>query len=239
MKATETCKKMIKKYEGCRLKSYKCQAGIYTIGYGHTKGVQPNQKITQEQAEEFFENDIINFEKYVEELQLRFGYHFNQNQFDALVSFFFNLGKNGTKLTNFGKRTIDTVGNKMLEYCKFRNSKGEYEVSKGLMKRRQEEHKLFFTDYEPTEGLTEVKESRHPTIRKAMYFSRQYSTGKKIRIQNVVALCSDNAITPISYLDNETVTFYGMYNKDVATQYLLVKTSTGKTGYIKNLYIDL
>ena len=78
---------LIKKYEGCSLKSYKCPANVLTIGYGHTSNVQPNQIINQEQANEMLVNDLVHFETLVNGLKLPI----NQNQFDAIISFCFNI----------------------------------------------------------------------------------------------------------------------------------------------------
>ena len=80
---------LIKKYEGCRLDAYKCPAGVWTIGYGHTGDVQPGQKITQAQAEAILRVDLEKFEKKVEKYYSR--YRWRQNEFDAMVSFAFNL----------------------------------------------------------------------------------------------------------------------------------------------------
>ena len=49
---------LIKKYEGLRLEAYKCPAGVWTIGYGHTKGVIKGMKISKEEAEEFLKQDV-------------------------------------------------------------------------------------------------------------------------------------------------------------------------------------
>ena len=80
---------LIKKYEGLRLKAYKCPAGVWTIGYGHTRGVQPGDRITPEQAEEYLREDLKDCEQDVMDLVEVF---INQNQFDALVSFVYNVG---------------------------------------------------------------------------------------------------------------------------------------------------
>jgi len=80
---------LIKKYEGLKLKAYKCPAGVWTIGYGHTRGVNPGDKITPAQAEEYLVEDLQDCEEDVMELVT---VPINQNQFDALVSFVYNIG---------------------------------------------------------------------------------------------------------------------------------------------------
>lgn len=85
MKISNNGISLIKQFEGCKLKAYRCPAGVPTIGYGHTKGVKMGQAITQEQAEEYLREDL---EKYENNVMKYFNkYKWNQNEFDALVSF--------------------------------------------------------------------------------------------------------------------------------------------------------
>ncbi|NJK97351.1 MAG: lysozyme [Bacteroidales bacterium] len=79
---------IIKKYESCKLKTYKCPAGVWTIGWGHTKGVKPRDICTQEQADKWLEEDLIEFERIISIWFPRL----NQHQFDAMVSLCFNIG---------------------------------------------------------------------------------------------------------------------------------------------------
>ena len=88
---------LIKEFEGLRLKAYKCPGGVWTIGYGHTAGVKPGMVISERQAEEYLKADIIAFEKYLNSL----GLAINQNQFDALISFIYNVGTG-----NFSSSTL-------------------------------------------------------------------------------------------------------------------------------------
>ena len=82
---------LIKEFEGCSLTAYKCVAEKWTIGYGHTEGVDPNTKpITQQKAEEYLKEDLKYFENCVNN-KYYVPQKINQNQFDALVSFAFNL----------------------------------------------------------------------------------------------------------------------------------------------------
>ena len=84
---------LIKQYEGCRLAAYRCAAGVWTIGYGHTAGVHSGMTITQAQADAYLQQDIAKFEGYVNNpAYVPITEQLNQNQFDALVSFAFNLG---------------------------------------------------------------------------------------------------------------------------------------------------
>lgn len=140
MKISEEGLKLIKKHEGCRLKAYKCAAGVWTIGYGHTSGVEEGQTITQAQADAFLREDCAKAEKNVNSYYDK--YKWNQNQFDALVSFAFNIGSIN-QLTANGTRSISVISNKILEY-----KKAGGVVLAGLANRRKAEQKLFNTPCE-------------------------------------------------------------------------------------------
>ena len=88
-KASDILIEKIKEFEGCRLTAYKCPAGKWTIGVGHTKGVKQGQKITQAQADSLLKADLKPCEDYVNRLLVCT----SQGQFDALVDFVFNLGQ--------------------------------------------------------------------------------------------------------------------------------------------------
>ena len=81
-------KRLIKDFEGLRLTAYKCPAGVATIGWGHVKGVKMGITITERQAEDYLVEDIGPIERQLNKL----GVNFRQEQFDALVSWIFNLG---------------------------------------------------------------------------------------------------------------------------------------------------
>ena len=102
---------LIKQFEGCHLTSYKCPAGVWTIGYGHTQGVTEGQSITQEQAETFLKEDLKKSEHYVSTYAKKYGYKLNQSQFDALVSFTYNAGPGNLdrRLLLKGQRPIELV----------------------------------------------------------------------------------------------------------------------------------
>lgn len=132
-------KEFIKSFEGLRLKAYKCieSEKYYTIGYGHYgKDVTKDMTITKVQADQLFDNDI---KKYVDGVnKAKLGFLPNQNQFDALVSFAFNLGVG--ILEDFKGMTSKEVSEEMLLYV---NSGGI--LLEGLVRRRKEEVKLFNT----------------------------------------------------------------------------------------------
>lgn len=141
MKISNTGLNLIKTFEGCYLKAYRCPAGVLTIGYGCTVGVKEGQTITQDQADRMLLAELSRFEKAVNNL----GVEFNQNQFDALVSFAYNLGAGifkGSLLTAIKSKDWTSVASQMLLYNKARVN-GKLTVLKGLDRRRKAEVELF------------------------------------------------------------------------------------------------
>ena len=135
MKISEKGIELIKQFEGCKLTAYKDAVGVLTIGYGHTGDVKANQKITQKKADELLKEDLHRFEIHVSEYRKK--YKFTQNEFDALVSFAFNIG-NINQLTKYGKRNKGQIADAILLY-----NKAGGKVLSGLVKRRKAEYDLF------------------------------------------------------------------------------------------------
>lgn len=136
---------LIKSFEGLRLKAYKCLSSekYFTIGYGHYgSDVSKDMVITETEAEQLLKSDVVKFVDNVNKYQSI--YNFNQNEFDALVSFAYNVGSIN-RLTNNGKRDRDTIRKKMLEY-----NKSGGKVISALVTRRQKEVELFNTAVEVT-----------------------------------------------------------------------------------------
>ena len=133
---------LIKEFEGLRLKAYKCPGGVWTIGYGHTAGVKPGMVISEAQAEEYLKADLIAFERYLNGL----GLALNQNQFDALVSFIYNVGTgNFSNSTLLRKVRANPQDNSIMdEFLRWVYSKGR--VLPGLQRRRLAEMKLYFSN---------------------------------------------------------------------------------------------
>lgn len=139
MTTSQAGRDLIKKYEGLRLKAYKCPAGVWTVGYGHTRGVTSSTEISQSMADLFLLDDIRPLERHINKL----GINFRQGQFDALVSFLFNLGEG-----NFNKSTLKKKilagGNDddiAAEFKKWNKAGGK--VLDGLTKRREEEAEMW------------------------------------------------------------------------------------------------
>ena len=133
---------LIIEFEGLRLKAYQCPGGVWTIGYGHTAGVKPGMVITEAQAEEYLKADLIAFERYLNGL----GLALNQNQFDALISFIYNVGTgNFSNSTLLRKVRANPQENSIMdEFLRWVYSKGR--VLPGLQRRRLAEMKLYFSN---------------------------------------------------------------------------------------------
>lgn len=144
MRISERGLDLIKRFEGCRLTAYKCPAGVWTIGWGHTGDVIQGQTITQEAADELLRMDMAAYERKV----LKFDniYHWTQNEFDALVSFAYNVGSID-QLTAQGTRDKKTISEKMLLYTKA----GGKELV-GLVRRRRAEQELYLSRETPPQG---------------------------------------------------------------------------------------
>ena len=138
---------LIKSFEGLSLKAYKCVSTekYYTIGYGHYGAdVKAGQTITKKQAEDLLKQDVQRFVNHVNNYMSI--YNFNQNQFDALVSFAYNIG-NIKQLTASGTRSISQISASIPLY-----NKSGGRVLNGLVRRRKKEQELF--NKKPTNDAT-------------------------------------------------------------------------------------
>ena len=136
---SQACYDLIKKWEGFSGKAYKCPGGIWTIGYGHTATCRQGMTITRSEAEELLKRDVSQFAKAVNSLVT---IDINQQQFDALVSFAYNVGVNA-----FGNSTLLRIlnsGTKHLAAKQFdRWVYSKQTKLAGLVKRRREEREMF------------------------------------------------------------------------------------------------
>tara|TARA_B100001564_G_scaffold107563_1_gene89129 strand:- start:255 stop:698 length:444 start_codon:yes stop_codon:yes gene_type:complete len=139
MKISQEGLSLIKKFEGLRLKAYKCSANVLTIGYGHTGGVKETDKITLEEADSLLEKDIAKFEEYVSDNVI---VKLNQSQFDALVAWTFNLGpgnlRESTMLKKLNNQEYESVPFEMRRW-----NKAGGKTLDGLIRRREAESLLF------------------------------------------------------------------------------------------------
>lgn len=130
---------MIKHFEGLELNAYKCAAGVWTIGYGHTKGVQEGMVISEETANEMLVEELKEYENYINTLVT---VELNQNQFDAMVSWVYNLGSSNLQASTLLK--VLNAGNyEGVPEQIMRWNKAGGRVLEGLTRRRQAEADLF------------------------------------------------------------------------------------------------
>jgi lysozyme len=138
---------MIKFFEGFRSAPYKCPAGIPTIGYGATfypngkKVTMADKAITEQEGTALLQNMLVSFEKYVDSYCVD---TITQNQFDALVSFAYNLGPANLKSSTLLKKVNANPEDETihLEFMKWVKAGGK--TLKGLVRRREAESQLYF-----------------------------------------------------------------------------------------------
>lgn len=130
---------LIKSFEGLRLSAYKCPADAWTIGYGTTAGVKEGQTITKELAENLLREDVGRFEQQVLRLVKA---PLSQGQFDALVSFTYNLGAgNLSSSTLLRLLNAGLYDDAALQFQRWNKAGGK--VLAGLVRRRAAERALF------------------------------------------------------------------------------------------------
>tara|TARA_R100001509_G_scaffold160183_1_gene127620 strand:- start:255 stop:698 length:444 start_codon:yes stop_codon:yes gene_type:complete len=139
MKTSQEGISLIKKFEGCELEAYRCSADVLTIGYGHTQGVNEGDSCTQDEAEELLVKDLEEFEFYVNDIVEQ---ELNQNQFDALVAWTFNLGPTNLRSSTLLKRLNEGDFEDAPRQIR-RWNKAAGEVLDGLVRRREAEALLF------------------------------------------------------------------------------------------------
>lgn len=141
MKATNYALLLIKSFEQLRLNSYLCPAGVWTIGYGHTAGVHQGMQITEKKADELLQQDIRNAEHCINQMDA----DLTQEQFDALISFVFNIGARGFNVSTIRKKILrdpndPSIADEFRRWIYAGNKK-----MPGLIKRREQEIKLYYS----------------------------------------------------------------------------------------------
>lgn len=143
MKISQKGIDLIKKWESFKPEAYKCPAGVWTQGYGHTRTVnQHSQIISERTADKFLDQDVYFIEeqlrKHIKDIDL------NQGQYDAIVCFCFNLGVGAFLKSNaYSHMKIDKDSKYIADsWITFRNAGGKY--LRGLLLRRLDELKLYY-----------------------------------------------------------------------------------------------
>ena len=130
---------LIKKFEGCELEAYQCAAGVWTIGYGSTKDVKEGDTLTQKEADNLLLHEMQEYEDYIKELVK---VPLKQNQFDALVSWVFNLGPANLKASTMLK-FLNAGDYHLIPSQIKRWNKASGKVLEGLIRRREAEALMF------------------------------------------------------------------------------------------------
>lgn len=139
MKISERGLQLIKHFEGLRLEAYRCPADVPTIGYGHTLGVKMGDRITQDQAEELLRKDLAIFERGVNKAVTAL---ITQGQYDALVSFAYNLGLGALQGSTL-LRKLNAGEDASGEFGRWVHAGGKR--LDGLVRRREAERALFLS----------------------------------------------------------------------------------------------
>lgn len=147
MEISDYAEEKIKEFEGLSLNAYRCSAGKWTIGWGHTRTAKKGMTITTEQAQRLFEGDV---EAVEEQLQREAYWHrLGESQRDALVSFVFNLGFGNFNTSTLRKKLVrnvddETIPNEFRRWVYATNPKtGEKVKLPGLVRRREWEAQMY------------------------------------------------------------------------------------------------
>ena len=206
---------LIKSYEGCRLSAYKCPSNKWTIGWGRTSGVYEGMVITQAQADQFLFEDVQRFVNAVNQYQSRF--NFNQNEYDALVSFTYNCGEGSLQAVMSCCNTKQEIA----EECKLYNRSSTGQILNGLVRRREEEYKLFMSE---SNNNTNNNDG-YSYAEKGEYF---FNTRVKIR----TAPNLDNAsFTGICYDAGESVEYHTVHRNKCGYNWIQYNRGNGTQGY--------
>ena len=142
MKVSKKGIDLIKKFEGLRLDAYRCPAGKLSIGYGHTEGVFEGQKISENEADLLLQEDLKTFEQGLCKMLNAEELSVTQNQFDALISFAYNLGLSALAGSTLWRLlTHGDIQGAADEFTKWIYAGGK--PLEGLKRRRAAERELF------------------------------------------------------------------------------------------------
>ena len=205
---------LIKSFEGCRLSAYKCPAGCWTIGYGHTQGVYEGMTISQAQADNMLREDVKYYANAVDRYNSRF--NFTQEEFDALTSFTYNCGVGSLNAVMSCCNTKQEIA----EECKLYN-KGGGVVLAGLVRRREEEYKLFMS------GSSNSTSTANGTsyAEKGEYF---FNTRVKIR---TAPNLDNSSFTGVCYDAGESVEYHTVHRNKCGYNWIQYNRGNGTQGY--------
>lgn len=165
---------LLKQFEGCKLKAYRCPANICTIGYGHTSAagapeVHEGMAITQKEAEDILHRDLKKFEAAVERMVK---VHISQNQYDVLVDFAYNVGISALEKSSLLKKINTAKFNEVPDEL-MKWTKGGGKVLPGLVRRRQAEIAWWNKGAQDVEEVEEQRSTPDVVPQRTMAESKQ------------------------------------------------------------------
>lgn len=140
MKTSKRGIDLIKSFESLALKAYRCPAGVLTIGWGHTAGVHEGDECTEKEACEYLMDDL----KAAEAAVCSIHADLSQEQFDALVSFVFNVGAGAFRSSTLRRKVEENQYDPSIKHEFARWNKSNGKVLPGLVRRRQAEADMYF-----------------------------------------------------------------------------------------------
>ena len=139
MQLSKTGIELLKHFEGCELKAYQDSVGVWTIGYGHTKGIYEGLEITQGEAEKMLVDELPEYEGYISDKVVPM---LQQHEFDALVCWVYNLGPTNLSSSTMLKK-LNAGEFKEVPFQMKRWDKAGGQPLLGLTRRRNAEALLF------------------------------------------------------------------------------------------------
>ena len=218
MNISEKGLELIKSFEGCHLTAYRCPAGVWTIGYGHTSGVYEGMVISQAQADKFLFEDVQRFVNAVNQYQSRF--NFNQAEFDSLTSFTYNCGAGSLANVMACCNTKQEIAEEMKLY-----NKGGGQVLPGLVRRRQAEYDMFMSGASSSSQPSTYNNDGSSYPERGEYF---FNTRVKIRTAPDL---SESTFVNECYEVGESVVYHTVHlNKD-GYNWIQYNRTNGTQGY--------
>ena len=139
MQLSKTGIELLKHFEGCELKAYQDSVGVWTIGYGHTKGIYEGLEITQSEAEKMLVDELPEYEGYITDKVVPM---LQQHEYDALVCWVYNLGPTNLSSSTMLKK-LNAGEFKEVPFQMKRWDKAGGQPLLGLTRRRNAEALLF------------------------------------------------------------------------------------------------
>ena len=139
MQISKTGIELLKHFEGCELKAYQDSVGVWTIGYGHTKGIYEGLEITQLEAEKMLQDELPEYEGYITDKVVPM---LQQHEYDALVCWVYNLGPTNLSSSTMLKK-LNAGEFKEVPFQMKRWDKAGGQPLLGLTRRRNAEALLF------------------------------------------------------------------------------------------------